>query len=219
MAVPKLGFSAYLKIINSNPRPQRTIVRQRCRPSSGGYDFHKSFRYRVQQVSFEGLSPVAALASAQEISREPERRSARRALEQFFEWKNEHPGTMEASQPISFASPAGLFKLEFKPDFLLEISGRRTAVHLWNTQHELSPHLVRAALSSVAVRYPVVDRPDDFAVLSLQDRRVHRWSDADRETWALGERLLVLLDMQFAAARAELGLPASPDLDEPRTRA
>lgn len=218
MSVPKIGFSAYLKIINSNPRPQRTIVRQRCRPSSGGYDFHKSFRYRVQQVSFEDLSPAAALASTQQISREPERNSAHRALERFFEWKEEHPGVMVSSAPISFNSPAGLFKVEFVPDFLLEIGGRMTAVHLWNTQHDLSGHLVRAALSSVAARHPMESRPDDFAVLSLRDQTLYRWSEADRETRALGERLLDLLDMQFAAARTELGLPASPDPDETRTR-
>ncbi|MCQ1572704.1 hypothetical protein NFO65_18405 [Neorhizobium galegae] len=217
MAIPKLGFSAYLKIINSNPRPQRTIVRQRCRPSTGGYDFHKSFRYRVQQVSFEGVSPAEALASTQQISREPEKRSARLALEQFFEWKGSHPGVMVSAQSIAFESPAGLFKVEFVPDFLLEIGGRRTAVHLWNTQHDLSGHLVRAALSSVAARYPLENRPDDFAVLSLRDHILYRWSEADRETMALGERLLQLLDTQFAAARSELELPASPDLDEPRT--
>ncbi len=218
MSVPKLGFSAYLKIINSNHRPQRSLVRQRCRPSSGGYDFHKSLRHRVQQVSFDGLSAAAALASTQQIAREPERNSARRALEQFFEWKAAHPGDMASCQPISFTSPAGLFKVEFVADFLLDIGGRWTAVHLWNTQHDLSPHLVLAALSSVAARYPVEDRPDDFAVLSLRDQTIYRWSEADRETRALGERLLELLDMQFAAARRELGLPASPDLDEPRTR-
>jgi hypothetical protein len=31
----------------------------------------------------------------------------------------------------------------------------------------------------------------------------------------LGERLLKLLDMEFAAARLGLGLPASPDEDSP----
>lgn len=215
MSVPKVGFSAYLKIINSNPRPQRSIVRQRCRPSSGGYDFHKSFRHRVQQVWFDGLSIADALASTQQIAREAERNSARRALEQFFEWKNEHPGALASCPSISFASPAGLFKVEFVPDFLLEIAGRRTAVHLWNTQHDLSRHLVLAALSSVAARYPTENRPDDFAVLSLRDRTIYRWSEADRETRALGERLLELLDIQFAAVRTELGLPASPAIDEP----
>ncbi len=47
-------------------------------------------------------------------------------------------------------------------------------------------------------------------MLSLRDRTMYRWSESDRETAALGERLLELLDMQFAAARTELGLPASP---------
>lgn len=122
---------------------------------------------------------------------------------------------MFSSQPVCFESPAGQFKLEFVPDFLLEIAGRRTAVHLWNTQHDLSAHLVRAALCSVATRHPFENRPDDFAVLSLRDRTLYRWSDADRETAALGERLLELLDTQFAAARTELGLPASPR-EEPR---
>ncbi|WP_234844933.1 hypothetical protein [Sinorhizobium meliloti] len=94
-----------------------------------------------------------------------------------------------------------------------------TAVHLWNTQHDLSGHLVRAALSSVAARHPMESRPDDFAVLSLRDRMLYRWSEADRETRALGERLLELLDVQFTAARTELGIPASPELGEPRTGA
>lgn len=219
MSVPKFGFSAFLKIINATPRPQRTSIRKRCGPSTGGYDFHKSLRYRVQQVSFDGLSREAALASTQQISREPERKSARQALQQFFRWKDEHPGEFETAAPLTFTSPAGLYKVEFTPDFLLQIDNRRTAVHLWNTKDPLDSRLVRAVLSSVASRYPIDDRPDDFAVLSLKDRTLYRWSDADRETRALGERLLALLDMQFTTARRELGLPASPDLEEPRTRA
>ncbi|MFS2149749.1 hypothetical protein ACCD05_01385 [Rhizobium sp. Rhizsp42] len=80
MSVPKFGFSAFLKVINANPRPQRTSVRKRCGPSTGGYDFHKSLRHRVQQVSFNGLSREAVLASTHQISQEPERKSARHAL-------------------------------------------------------------------------------------------------------------------------------------------
>ncbi|MDI5929044.1 hypothetical protein QBK93_30840 [Rhizobium leguminosarum] len=208
--VPKFGFSAYLKLINSNPRPQRTIIRKRYTPSDGGFDFHKSFRSRVQQVSFQGLSVEAVLASTQQIARLPERNSARRALEQFFEWKDQHPGVMEAASSLAFSSPGGLFKIEFTPDFLLRIGERRTAVHLWNTRHPLSGNFVRAALCAVAVRYPLENRPEDFAVLSLQNRTLYRWSESNRETSALGERLMEILDMQFASARAELGLPASP---------
>ncbi len=218
MSVPKFGFSAFLKIINATPRPQKTSVRKRCGPSTGGYDFHKSLRYRVQQVSFDGLPRAAALASTQQISREPERNSAKQALEQFFLWKDAHPGEFEQAAPFTFTSPAGLYKVEFTPDFLLQIGDRRTAVHLWNTKTSLDARLVRAVLSAVAARYPSDDRPDDFAVLSLKSRVLYRWSDADRETRALGERLLELLDMEFASARAELGLPASPDLDGPSPR-
>ncbi|MFC5755621.1 hypothetical protein [Rhizobium sp. GCM10022189] len=213
--IPKFGFSAYLKLINSNPRPQRTIIRKRYAPSDGGFDFHKSFRSRVQQASFQGLSVETVLASTQQISRLSERNAARRALEQFFEWKAQHPGMMEAASSVTFLSPGGLFKIEYTPDFLLRIGERRTAVHLWNTRHPLSGNLVRAALSAVAARYPLENRPEDFAVLSLQNRTLYRWSESDREITSLGERLMELLDMQFASARAELGLPASPGRDVP----
>ncbi|QSY96048.1 hypothetical protein J2J97_09130 [Rhizobium bangladeshense] len=209
--VPKFGFSAYLKLINSQPRPQNTIIRKRYMPSEGGFDFHKSFRTRVQQASFHGLSVEAVLASTEQIRKLPERNSARRALEQFFEWKALHPGMMETASGVCFPSPAGLFKVEFTPDFLLRIGDRRTAVHLWNTRHPLAGNLVRAALSAVANRYPLEKRPEDFAVLSLQNRTLYRWSESDRETQAFGERLMEILDMQFSSARVELGLPARPE--------
>lgn len=218
MSVPKFGFSAFLKIINANPRPQRSSVRERCGPSSGGYDFHRSLRHRVRQVSFDGMSREEALESTLSMKRLPERNSAAQALQQFFAWKDEYRGTFEQNAPITFLSPGGFYKVEFKPDFMIEIDGRRTAVHLWNTKHPLDGRLVRAMLSTVAARYPVDIRPDDFAVLSLRNRTLYRWSEADRDTRALGERLLKLLDMQFATARVELGLPASPDLDEPKPR-
>ncbi|RWX40295.1 hypothetical protein EHH54_13240 [Rhizobium leguminosarum] len=218
MSVPKFGFSAFLKIINANPRPQRTSVHKRCGPSTGGYDFHKSLRHRVQQVSFHGLSRAAVLASTQRISRLSERNSAEQALKQFFLWKDANPGEFEQATPLTFWSPARLYKVEFIPDFMTQIGDRRTAIHLWNTKNPLDGRLVRAVLSAVAARYPVENRPDDIAVLSLKNRTLYRWSEADRDTRALGNRLLEMLDMQFATARAELGLPASPDLDGPKPR-
>jgi hypothetical protein len=216
--VPKFGFSAYLKLINANPKPQRRIVRERYKPSNGGYDFHRSLRQRVQQIAFEGITPAAALASTQQITKPSERESARRALERFFSWREMNLGQLEPSNHVVFTSPGGLFKVDFTADFILEIGGRRTAVHVWNTRHALVGNLTRAALSAVALRFPLENRPDDFAVLSLQDGSFFRWSEADRSTAALGERLLELLDMEFARARMELGLPASPAEDFPTTR-
>ena len=113
-------------------------------------------------------------------------------------------------------SPKGFFKVTFQPDFLLELGGRRTAVHVWNTQQELSGNLVLAALCTVASRFPIQHRPDDFAVLSLQDGRFYRWSDATKKHAALGENLLAMLDTQCELARTELGLPAiGPEAPQP----
>ncbi|MHC2297982.1 hypothetical protein [Rhizobium mongolense] len=213
--IPKFGFSAFLRLLNANPKPQRRLVRDRYRPSKGGYDYHKSLKSRVQQVAFGELSFQQALNSTSQITKLSERESARRGLKRFFEWKQQNPGTLEATQRLLFPSPKGLYKVEFTPNFLLEMDGRQTAVHLWNTQHRLSGQLVRAALSKVATRYPLENRPDDFAVLSLQDGPIYKWSEADSELSLLGEKLLEFLDNQFEVARHELGLPAGPEAPSP----
>lgn len=144
--VPKFGFSAFLKLINSNPKPQKRLVRDRFRPSTGGYDFHKSLRQRVQRIAFENLSFRDALASTAEIGKAAERESAIKGLRQFSEWRDKNLGDLSACDSFLFESPKGFFKVEFTPNFLIELNGRRTAVHLWNTRHALSAGLVNASL-------------------------------------------------------------------------
>ncbi|PTM99043.1 hypothetical protein [Mycoplana dimorpha] len=211
--VPKFGFSAFLKLINSNPKPQKRLVRDRFRPSTGGYDFHKSLRQRVQKIAFENLGFLEALTSATEISKKAERDSAIRGLRQFFVWRQKNVGDLSACESFLFSSPKSLFKVEFTPTFLIELNGRRTAVHLWNTRQTLSAGLVNASLCMVANRHPLEARPDDFAVLSLQDGRLFRWSDANKETAEFGEKLLEVLDLEFASARLEFGLPTVAEGD------
>ncbi|AGB70930.1 MULTISPECIES: hypothetical protein [Rhizobium] len=213
--IPKFGFSAFLKLLNANPKPQKRLVRDRYRPNKGGYDYHKSLRLRVQQIAFGELSFQQVFDSTSEITKLSERESARRGLKRFFEWKQQNSGAIETTKGLLFPSPKGLYKVEFTPNFLLEIEGRRTAVHLWNTQFRLSGQLVRAALSTVATRYPLENRPDDFAVLSLQDGSIYKWSEADRELALLGEKLLEFLDNQFEVARNELGLSIGPEAPSP----
>lgn len=213
--VPKFGFSAFLKLINANPKPQKRLVRDRFRPSTGGYDFHKSLRLRVQRIAFENLSFQEALASTAEIEKRAERESAIRGLRQFFDWGQKNLGDLSACESFLFSSPKGFFKVEFTPNFLIELNGRRTAVHLWNTRQALSAGLVNASLCMVANRHPVDGRPDDFAVLSLQDGRLFKWSDATKESAAFGERLLEVLDLDFANARLEFGLPGAVEGDAP----
>jgi hypothetical protein len=217
--VPKFGFSAFLKLINANPNPQKRLVRDRFRPSTGGYDFHKSLRQRVQRMAFANLAFEDALASAAEIGKKAERESAVKGLRQFSQWRQQNPGPLSACDGFLFSSPQGLFKVQFTSNFLIELNGRRTAVHLWNTRQTLSAGLVNASLCMVANRHPLEGRPDDFAVLSLQDGRLFRWSDASKETAAYGERLLEVLDLDFANARLEFGLPGVVEGDAPEAPA
>jgi hypothetical protein len=217
--IPNFGFSAFLKLICLADKPQKRAVRERHKPSTGGYDYHKSLRSRIQQVAFEGLSEANVLASTEQITKGPERESAKRGLKRFFEWRSTNPGALELCDSLTFQSPKGFLKITFQPNFLLEINGRRTAVHVWNTKSKLSRNLVLAALSLVAARFPETTRPDDFAILSLQDGTVYRWSDATKQHAALGENLLALLDARCELARDELGLPTTIDINIPRPEA
>ncbi|NKL05947.1 hypothetical protein [Rhizobium leguminosarum] len=205
--VKTFGFSFLLKLVCLNPKPQKRAVRERHKPSKSGFDYHRSLRLRIQQIAFEGLSKAQVGIDGSD-NEGPERASAKRGLQRFFTWREDNPGLLEACPALTFLSPKGFFKVIFQPDFLSELDGRRTAVHVWNTQQELSSNLVLAALCAVAIRFPPQHRPDDFAALSLQDGRFYRWSDATREHAALGENLLAMLDTQCELARTELGIPA-----------
>lgn len=136
--IPKFGFSAFMKLLNANPKPQRRLVRDRYQPSKGGYDYHKSLKSRVQQIALGELSFQQVLDSTAQITKLSERESARRGLKRFVEWRKQNSGLLESTAGLLFSSPKGLYKVEFTPNFLLEMDGRRTAVHLWNMQHRLS---------------------------------------------------------------------------------
>ncbi|MBB2753303.1 UNVERIFIED_ORG: hypothetical protein GGI57_004013 [Rhizobium aethiopicum] len=207
-SVKTFGFSFLLRLVCLSPKPQKRAVRERHKPSKSGFDYHRSLRLRIQQITFEGLSDAQVLASTDQITKAPERASAKRGLERFFKWREDNPGALATCPALTFLSPRGFFKVTFQPDFLLELDGRRTAIHVWNTQQKLSGNLVLAVLWAVASRFPPQNRPDDFAVLSLQDGRFYRWSNATKEYALLGENLLTMLDTQCGLARTELGLPA-----------
>lgn len=153
-SVSTFGFSFLLKLICLNPKPQKRAVRERHKPSKNGFDYHRSLRLRIQQIAFGGMSSADALASTEEIIKVPERASAKRALERFALWRDAHPGALETCPPLTFASPRGLFRVFFQPDFLVELDSRRTAIHVWNTRYPLSRNLVLGALSAVAARFP-----------------------------------------------------------------
>ena len=177
--MPTWGFSYLLKILSLNPKPQGTEVRKRFQPSDGGYDFHASVRRLVRRHLEDGVPIDELLASADRIKRVPERESAKAALRRLAKWREAHPGTLTYFDGATLAGPLDFIKIRFQPDFGIILGEQAVAVHLWNTkQPTLSKRMTYAALSWLPAAYKdAARRPDDYAVLSLQDGQLLRLSD------------------------------------------
>lgn len=165
------GFSAFLKVLSLNDKPQRSAIKKRAIPSSSdGYDFHKSFR-RLARRYLIGAEPIAdMIALAGKIGPLPERQSAVLALQRLEIWRATTPGKILHVPAVVFESPHHLFTVKFEPDFGLRIGGTTTAIHLWNTKHpKLSANATCAALSLAAQAYESDDEaaPEDVGVLSI----------------------------------------------------
>jgi hypothetical protein len=215
--MPTFGFSAFLKLICLNERPGRSQMRARLSPSAGGYDFHRSLRLRAHRYLVDGEPMEDVIASLAEIVRAPEQLSARVGLERLEQWRREHPGAIVSFAPITYESPARLFKVVFTPNFGVRIGRDAVAVHLWNTARPpLSPRMVYAALSLFAPLYAATDnQPDDIAVLSLREPRLYRLSEAGRFA-GLGTSLAGRIENMLRDVSDDLGLP--PPEDRPGVR-
>jgi hypothetical protein len=209
--IPNFGFSAFLKLICSNERPQRSAVRERHKPKKGsGYDYHRSLRTGIHKLASGSANARDVLSALSDIKKPAERRSAKRGVVRFLKWLKENPGKITFCSPVTFHSPAGLFQVRYEADFVLEINGRRTAIHIWNTQKpQLSKNQVMAALT--LVQRNVVkesDTADDFAVLSLQDRQFFRWSDDPNGFSRAADAMMHQVDQLCSFARGEYGWPS-----------
>jgi hypothetical protein len=170
--VIKFGFSAFLKLLSLNDKPQRTEIRRRLAPSSGGgYDFHDSLRRLAHRYLVDGDPMPDLLASAGQIVQPPERLSAVAGLERLALWRAKNPAVVLDVAPVTYESPQHLFKVEFKADFAVPRHGEKTAIHIWNTKTPaLVPGAVYAALSLIAQACENEEgAPDDFGVLSLRE--------------------------------------------------
>jgi hypothetical protein len=210
--MPNFGLSAFLKLICLNERPGRTQMRARLSPSTGGYDFHRSLRLRAQRYLVDGESMEDVMASIAQIVRVPEQTSARLGLQRLEEWRAAHPGAIIPYAPVTYESPAGLFKVTFTADFGVRMGVDGVAVHLWNTASPaLSPRMVYAALSLFEPLYAASDkRPDDLAVLSLREPRLYRLSEAGRFA-GLGASLADRIEEMMRDVTNELDLPVHED--------
>lgn len=214
--IPSIGFSAFLKIVCANEKPQKRAIRERHKPTQGGYDFHRNLRRRIQWLASESHTLEQVTSSLKEIKRTPERVSTRAALKRFVNWQSKHKAEIKFCEPLTFRSPNGLFQVKFAPDFLTELEGRMTAIHVWNTQEKLSRNLVIAILTAVAANWDETpDRPDDFAVFSLTDGQFYRWSEHTGQHKKLGQEIMLHIEKLCIAARTELKLPRIGDEKKP----
>lgn len=211
--MPTFGFSAFLKLISQNPKPQRRTIRERLLPASGeGYDFHRSLKLHARRYLVDSEPMEAILASAGKIKKDAEKKSAIRGLTTLNLWRDETPGEIFEVPARTFESPNGLFKVAYQPDFGVSLPTGRTPVHLWNTKTPtLDRRLTYAALSLFPDMYD--DGIDDLSVLSLHEPRLIRLNEVGDQT-VLAANLIAALENTFLEVMEELSGSGSADSSE-----
>mgnify|MGYP001050402299 FL=1 len=175
-------FSAFLKVLSLNEKPQRREIRSRLAPSAGsGFDFHKSMRECARRYLVHGEPLASVAASTAAITRLPERQSAAAALERLGSWRERTSGEIVNIGTAIYESPRHLFRVRFEPVFGLRAHGRVTAYTIWNNKSPLlavAPSY--AALSLAAEAYHIQgDDAIEVGFLSLREPvRCYSLSDA-----------------------------------------
>lgn len=215
--MPTFGFSAFLKLLSLNPRPQRREVRMRLTPSEGGYDFHRSLRLKSGRLVLGGEKLESLIDEAVTLANPAERRSLEAGLRQLDQWRTETAAAAFPIPPALYTSPADEFRISFVPDFGCVLGGQTIAVHLWNTNSvALSPRMSFAALALVRSAYEGDVVPDDLAVLSLPENRLYRLSDVPDQS-RLAAIVAANLDRLFESVRGEItGTSVTPQAPSPR---
>jgi hypothetical protein len=215
--MPTFGFSAFLKLISLNPRPQRAIIRQRLTATKKkGYDFHRSLKLLAQDYLVESVPLDKLLSKAETIKRIPERKSAKRGLQALGTWRALNPGSIFSFEPVLFESPGGYFKVQFLPNFGIQLDGKNVAVHIWNTAStELDVRMTYAALSLFPSLYTAHEMcPNDLAVLSLPKSQLYRLGEVEDHS-EMGSRLIRRLENIFEEIGREGDRPPTPPKGRP----
>lgn len=167
--MPTFGFSAFLKLLSLNDRPQLSELRRRYKgEKKSGYDFHRSLRQKAHEFFWDGADILELIISCSEIKKDAERISAQKGLEKLASWLAEKGGSAYKVPSGIFKSPNDLFRVSFIPDFGLDIQGKKTAIHLWNTKTVgLGSNAAYTALSLFAKQYEDQFNIENLAVLSL----------------------------------------------------
>jgi hypothetical protein len=209
------GFSAYLKLVCLNDKPQVSEVKKRVSPSGKPYDFHRSFRLISRKMLLESV-PIDEIADAiQNIKREPERNSAKKAIKEIIAWRKASKAMELFKAPsMIYESPGSMFQVRFDPDFAAHIDGRKTAIHLWNTQKpQLQRTFVLSSLALMAGKYKSEeDGVDDIAVYSLVDHQMYRLGDEAERRRALevGTAVASAIERLIRRVSGDLGISIGP---------
>lgn len=203
--MPNFGFSAFLKLVCSNPKPQARQVSQRLTPSTGGYDYHRSLKQRVQKYLLSGDDFRSVLASTKEIIQAPERNSAIAGLNKLHEWRSKNPGVISVGEPRSYQSPSGEFSVIYTPSFIISQDGRTTAFHIWNN---MSPALTKTPVYGALSLFQSKETNElreaiDLGVLSLRDLNEYKLSDVPDHV-EIGDQMARGIDRLFLKTRSEL---------------
>lgn len=185
-------------------------IRERYKPSKGnGYDFHRSLRLALQNLNSGSHTAAEVLSALSSIKKVPERHSAKRGVIRYLKWRRLNPGALANCDSVIVESPDLLFKVRFDADCVVKLDEKRVAIHVWNTKGtKLSRHLVLAALTLMQRNWPRnVDAADDFAVLSLQDMKLYRWSEDPKTYQGLADNLMAHLDRLCHKSMEEYGDP------------
>lgn len=213
--MPTFGFSAFLKLLSLNPRPQHREVRVRLTPSgAGGYDFHRSLRLFCRRLLSGAASLNELLEAAEGLANKAEAKSAKSGIQSLAAWIAENPGEIVPIPPRTFVSPRDLFRVQFSPDFGIRMGHQLIAVHIWNTaKPDLNARMVYAALALLPDLYEdeSTSPPDDFAVLSLPDGKLYRLSDVG-EYGLIAKRVVSSIEELISDIIGESGFP---DIDDP----
>ncbi|MBJ7579376.1 hypothetical protein JHC09_15995 [Devosia sp. MC532] len=142
------GFSAFLKVVHLNERPQLSEIRKRFAPSGGGYDFHKRLRALCSDFCLGKVPVSTILEQIKEIKKPAERASALTGITALNRWIDGRSMNFIELPEARYTSADGLYSVIFKPNFGVVSEGGTVAVHLWNTiKPSLDEEMVKACLA------------------------------------------------------------------------
>ncbi|WP_147448204.1 hypothetical protein [Mesorhizobium sp. YM1C-6-2] len=207
------GTSAYMKLLALNPQPRETEIRKRFAGSKRSYDFHKAMRKIVTEYVSGRVDWSATEARLLAIKKPAERTSAISAAHALMNWINGRPIKLLQKADVQAASPNDIFSVRFSPDFEIEIAGKPTRIHIWNT---IRPPI--AARESVGMLGLFVsdDAPQSMGVLSLRSEELFLPSSAVRAR-ELAKLLALDIEKRMSRIAAESGTrPSKEDGSERR---